>query len=88
MPYNDVIFYRVLECAELYLKKEHTIRSVAKQLGVGRSTVHKDLVERLPRINTYIAKRTAQKLVINKRQGPYRGGRSTKEKYFTKGGAG
>jgi putative DeoR family transcriptional regulator (stage III sporulation protein D) len=53
---KDYIEERVLEVAKYIIDSKATIRRTAKMFGVSKSTVHKDITERLPRINPQIAK--------------------------------
>lgn len=76
------IKYRVLEMAELILKNKATIREVAKITGVSKSTVHKDLTERLKTIDYVIYERVRDLLAYNKNVKHIRGGASTKIKYI------
>lgn len=53
---KDYIEERVLEVANYIISSKATIRKTAKVFGVSKSTVHKDMTERLPKINPQIAK--------------------------------
>ena len=55
---KDYIEERVLEVAEYIISSKATIRKTAKVFGVSKSTIHKDMTERLPKINTIIAEQT------------------------------
>ncbi len=48
---QDYIYQRVLEISQYILETEATVRQVARNFGVSKSTVHKDVTERLPQIN-------------------------------------
>ncbi|MCX7951886.1 MAG: sporulation transcriptional regulator SpoIIID, partial [Clostridiales bacterium] len=52
---KDYIEERVLEVAKYIIESRATIRKTAKMFGVSKSTVHKDITERLPKINPQIA---------------------------------
>ena len=52
---KDYIEERALEIAKYIIKNKTTIRDAAKTFGVSKSTVHKDVTERLPRINPSMA---------------------------------
>ncbi|HEY8365395.1 MAG TPA: sporulation transcriptional regulator SpoIIID [Haloplasmataceae bacterium] len=79
---NDQIINRVLQVAHYFLKTKGTVRSIAKNFGVSKSTIHKDLTERLLELdkNTYIEVR--ELLDYNKSVRHIRGGKSTKMKYL------
>ena len=49
--YADYINYRVIETAQDFINHKSTIRETAKHIGESKSTTHRDLTERLPRIN-------------------------------------
>jgi putative DeoR family transcriptional regulator (stage III sporulation protein D) len=80
---KDYIEERVLEVAKYIIDSKATIRRTAKMFGVSKSTVHKDITERLPRINPQIAKEAKDILDLNKAERHIRGGRATKMKYKT-----
>jgi len=67
--------------AEYTIDKKATVRDAAKQYGVSKSTVHKDLVERLPEINSDLAQEVKAILEVNKQERHIRGGNATKMKY-------
>ncbi|MGI6096719.1 MAG: sporulation transcriptional regulator SpoIIID [Dethiobacteria bacterium] len=78
---QDYIEQRVLEISRYILDTSSTVREVAKNFGVSKSTVHKDLTERLPQINMSIAKEVRQLLQKNKEERHLRGGEATRQKY-------
>ena len=78
---KDYIEERVLEVANYIIDSKSTIRKTAKMFGVSKSTIHKDITERLPKINPQIAKEAKKILDINKAERHIRGGRATKMKY-------
>ena len=78
---KDYIEERVLEVAKYIIDCKATIRKTAKLFGVSKSTVHKDITERLPKINPVIAKEAREILELNKAERHIRGGRATKMKY-------
>lgn len=59
-----------------------TVREISKRFGVSKSTVHKDLVERLPMINTDLYEQVRDVLEKNKNERHLRGGESTRLKYM------
>ena len=58
-----------------------TVRQAAKQFGISKSTVHKDITERLEMINPSLAREARKVLDVNKAERHIRGGLATKEKY-------
>ncbi len=78
---KDYIEERVLEVANYIIDSKATIRKTAKVFGVSKSTIHKDMTERLPKINPSIAKEAKVILDLNKAERHIRGGKATKMKY-------
>lgn len=78
---KDYIEERVLEVARYIIESKDTIRKTAKVFGVSKSTIHKDMTERLPKINQSIAEETYTILELNKSERHIRGGEATKLKY-------
>ena len=72
---------RVLAIAEYLLKNGGTVRSCAGHFGISKTTVHKDIRERLPELNAPLAEAVAQVLQFNKAQRHLRGGEATRCKY-------
>ncbi|GAA0770611.1 MULTISPECIES: sporulation transcriptional regulator SpoIIID [Clostridium] len=80
---KDYIEDRVLEVAKYIIESEATIRKTASVFGVSKSTIHKDMTERLPKINAQIAEEAKNILDLNKAERHIRGGKATKMKYKT-----
>lgn len=80
---KDYIEERVLEVAKYIIDSKATIRKTAKVFGVSKSTIHKDMTERLPKINPQIANDAKNILDFNKAERHIRGGKATKMKYKT-----
>ena len=78
---KDYIEERVLEVAQYIIDSKATIRKTAKVFGVSKSTIHKDMTERLPKINPTIAQEAKTILDLNKSERHIRGGEATKLKY-------
>ncbi len=78
---KDYIEERALEIAKHIINQKATVRQTANVFGVSKSTVHKDVTERLPRINPLIASRVKLVLEKNKAERHIRGGKATKMKY-------
>lgn len=81
---HDYIKERTLRIGQYIVKTKNTVRSIAKEFGVSKSTVHKDLTERLPEINPELANEVKEILEYHKSIRHIRGGEATKIKY--KGG--
>jgi putative DeoR family transcriptional regulator (stage III sporulation protein D) len=78
---RDYIEERVLEISSFIIETKATVRYTAKIFGVSKSTVHKDVTERLPRINKKMAAEIKEILDTNKAERHLRGGEATKKKY-------
>ncbi len=76
--------YRAVRLGEYIVENKATVRSAAKKFGVSKSTVHKDVSERLKDINVSLYKEVRNILKINKAQRHIRGGYATKNKYAMK----
>lgn len=63
------------------IENRATVRAAAQKFGVSKSTVHKDISERLPRFNRPLYLRVKEVLDINKAQRHIRGGIATRRKY-------
>lgn len=63
------------------LEHKTTVRAAAKQYGISKSTVHKDVSERLPYIQPQLAEQVHAVLLRNKQERHIRGGMATKKKY-------
>lgn len=73
---------RALEIARYIIDNNATVRQAAKQFGISKSTVHKDVTERLLQINSSLAHEARKVLDINKSERHIRGGLATREKYL------
>ena len=78
---KDYIEERVLELANYIIDTKSTVRAAAKKFRVSKSTVHKDITERLLEINPGLASEVKDVLENNKAERHLRGGMATKEKY-------
>lgn len=72
---------RAIELAEYIIENKATVRAAAKKFGVSKSTVHKDLTERLERINRTLYLQAKEILETNKAERHIRGGIATRMKY-------
>ena len=72
---------RAVELAHYIIESKDTVRGAAKKYGISKSTVHKDVSERLKKINPGLAKEVREILEENKAERHIRGGMATKLKY-------
>lgn len=79
---KDYIEERAMEIAAYIIDKKATVRQTAKKFGVSKSTVHKDVTDRLQQINPTLAQEARKILDVNKQERHIRGGMATKEKYM------
>lgn len=78
---EDTIEQRACQIAVYIISTGATVRTAAKQFGISKSTVHKDLSERLPGYNHSLYIQVRKILDLNKAQRHIRGGMATREKY-------
>ena len=82
--HHVVIEQRALRLGEKFILCEGaTVRSLAQDENFSKSTVHKDLSERLQEIDLELYERVRAKLDINKEEKHLRGGEATKQKYLS-----
>ena len=79
---KDYIEERAVEIANYIIETKGTVRQTAKKFGVSKSTVHKDVTERLLQINPSLAAEARKILDLNKSERHIRGGLATREKYL------
>ncbi len=79
---KDYIEERAVEIANYIVETKATVRRTAKEFGVSKSTVHKDITERLIQINPSLAAEARKILDVNKSERHIRGGLATREKYL------
>ena len=82
VPMHDYILQRVMEIGTYMLETGYTVRQAAQIFGVSKSTVHKDITERLPQINAQLAQEVRKVLERNKAERHLRGGEATRHKYL------
>ena len=78
---TDTVEERACQLAVYIIETGATVRAAAKRFGISKSTVHKDLSQRLPHYNHALYKQVRCILDINKAQRHIRGGIATREKY-------
>lgn len=81
--YSHHITERVLLIARYIIDYKATVRATAFQFSISKSTVHKDVTERLPNINPALAREVKKILQINKEERHIRGGMATRKKYLS-----
>lgn len=79
---KDHIEERAIDIANYIIDYNATVRQTAKQFGISKSTVHKDVTERLSQINPALAREARKVLDVNKSERHIRGGLATREKYL------
>lgn len=79
---KEYIEERAMEIGTYIIDSNATVRQTAKKFGVSKSTVHKDVSERLIYINPTLASEVRKVLDVNKAERHIRGGMATKEKYL------
>ena len=77
----DFIDERAIEISTYIIELNATVRQTAGQFGISKSTVHKDVTERLLTINPVLARQARMVLDVNKSERHIRGGMATREKY-------
>ena len=79
---KDYIEERAVEIGNYIIETKATVRQTAKKYGISKSTVHKDVAERLRTINPNLAEQVRAVLDVNKSERHIRGGMATREKYL------
>ena len=72
---------RACDLAVYIIENKSTVRAAASQFGISKATVHKDLTERLPRVNPALYRQVRELLDLNKAERHIRGGLATRRKY-------
>lgn len=78
---EDILKQRTCDLAVYIIENHATVRNAAKHFGISKSTVHKDLSQRLPQYNKSLYLQARAVLDINKAQRHIRGGLATRAKY-------
>ena len=78
---TDHIGERASQLAVYMIENRATVRAAAKKFGISKSTVHKDLSQRLPQYNQALYEQVKVILDTNKAQRHIRGGLATRKKY-------
>lgn len=83
---NERMDRRAVRLGEYIVEKETTVRGAASRFGVSKSTVHKDVTQRLAQLDPELEEQVRAVLAKNKAQRHIRGGLATKRKYAARGG--
>lgn len=78
---KGVVEERAIELGEYILHNNATVRAAAKRFHISKSTVHKDVSERLQTVNPQLYGQVRHVLEVNKAQRHIRGGQATRRKY-------
>lgn len=78
---DESIRLRCLSIAAYMIDRHATVRQAAKVFGISKSSVHKDMGERLPRIDKQLGRKVAALMQYNKAVRHLRGGAATKARY-------
>ena len=78
---KDNLNERACELAVYMIETGATVRAAARQYGISKSTVHKDLTQRLEQCNPMLYAQVRQILDLNKQERHIRGGMATRKKY-------
>lgn len=79
---KEYIEERAIAIASYIIDHNSTVRQTAKKFGISKSTVHKDVTDRLLQINPELAGQARKVLDVNKSERHIRGGMATREKYL------
>ena len=80
----DYIWERVIKCAEYIVETGCTVRACSAHFSISKSTVHKDVSERLKYVDYGLYEKVREILDVNLSERHIRGGNATKEKYEAK----
>ena len=79
---QEHIIERVIDCADYVIRTQETVRETARRFGVSKSTVHKDLRGRLPKIDTVRYGEVDKVLEANMAVRHIRGGEATRKRFL------
>ena len=77
---------RAIQVAQYIIETEDTVRGAAKKFGISKSSIHKDVSQRLIKVNYNLAMEVRKVLDKNKAERHIRGGMATKLKYSNEKG--
>ncbi len=76
---------RCVILGEYVVEHQSTVRATAKQFGISKSTVHKDITLALKKVDIELYKKVKSVLETNKNERHLRGGEATRQKYIEQG---
>lgn len=79
---KKAVYFRAIELGEYIADTGATVRAAAKVFKISKSTVHKEVTQKLPYLDAELAKRVRKVLDTNLKQRHLRGGAATKAKYM------
>ena len=79
---KDHIEERAVAVANFIVSSNSTVRETAKRFGISKSTVHKDITDRVEKLDPDLARSVRKVLELNKAERHIRGGLATREKYL------
>ena len=79
---KDHIEERAVAVANFIVSSNSTVRETAKRFGISKSTVHKDITDRVEKLDPDLARSVRKVLEVNKAERHIRGGLATREKYL------
>ena len=79
---KDHIEERAVAVANFIVSSNSTVRETAKRFGISKSTVHKDITDRVEKLDPDLARSVRKVLEVNKAERHIRGGLATREKYM------
>lgn len=79
---KDHIEERAVAVANFIVSSNSTVRETARRFGISKSTVHKDITDRVEKIDPELARSVRKVLEVNKAERHIRGGLATREKYL------
>ncbi len=79
---KGIVEERAVRLGEYILESKATVRLAAKKFGISKSTVHKDVSQRLRRLNPSLWSEVREVLLLNKQERHLRGGLATRNKYL------
>ena len=79
---KGIVEERAIKLGEHIVENKEPVRRTAMKFGISKSTVHKDVTDRLKQINPYLYREVGLILEQNKQERHMRGGEATKQKYL------
>ena len=79
---KGIVEERAIKLGEYIVENKYTVRKAAAKFGISKSTVHKDVTDRLKTINPWLYREVGRVLEQNKQERHMRGGEATRQKYM------